>query len=123
MTIRIQIEAGGVSELRAETIVIPIQRRGETPSALPQGLSGLDRRMGGRLADAIASGDFKAQTGDRLAIYGPRGGKLVRCVLLGLGEAESIDDAELRALGGRTGRAVRRGKRAYVDPPGGPPDA
>ena len=56
MTMRIQIDAGGASEVKADTVVIPITRRGETPSSLPQGLSGPDRRMGGRPSAAIAAG-------------------------------------------------------------------
>lgn len=104
MTIRVQIDAGNVGETQAETIVIPITRRGETPSTLPQGLAALDLRMGGRLADAIRSGDFKANPGDRLTIYGPKSAKVVRCIFLGLGEAESVDEDALRNLGGRVGR-------------------
>ncbi|MCB9724446.1 MAG: leucyl aminopeptidase [Spirochaetaceae bacterium] len=121
MTMRVQIDAGDVGAIQADTLVIPITRRGETPSALPQGLSAIDRRMGGRLADALAAGDFKANVGDRLVIYGPRDGDLVRCVLLGLGEAEKIDDAALRELGGRVGREAARantGRVALVVPPG-----
>jgi len=121
MTIRIQIDAGGAQELKADTVVIPITRRGETPSVLPQGLSALDRRMGGRLGDALASGDFKAGVGDRLAVYGPQGGDLVRCVFLGLGEAEKIDDEALRGFGGRVGRETVRagvGRVALVVPAG-----
>ena len=121
MTIRVQIDAGNVGETQAETIVIPITRRGETPSALPQGLSGLDRRMGGRLSDAIRSGDFKAGAGDRLTIYGPKSAKIVRCIFIGLGEADAVDDAALRNLGGRVGRETGRagyGRIVLVVPPG-----
>jgi len=121
MTLRIQIDAGNVADLKADTVVIPITHRGETPSVLPQGLSGLDRRMGGRLSDALASGDFKAGVGDRLAVYGPRDGDLVRCIFLGLGEAEKLDDSGLRALGGRVGRETVReglGRVTLVVPPG-----
>jgi leucyl aminopeptidase len=60
--------------------------------------------MGGRLSDALAAGDFKAGDGDRLVIYGPQGGDIVRCILLGLGESEALDDAAIRNLGGRVGR-------------------
>jgi leucyl aminopeptidase len=121
MTMRIQIESGGAADVKADTVVIPITRRGETPSELPRGLSGLDRRMGGRLGDAIATGDFQAGEGDRLAIYGPRDGDLVRVILLGVGEADSIDDARLRALGGRVGRETNRegsGRVVLVVPAG-----
>ena len=121
MTMRIQITAGGAGEVKAETVVIPITRRGETPERLPQGLSGLDRRMGGRLSDTLAAGDFKAAVGDRLAVYGPRGQDLVRVVFLGLGEADEVDDARLRELGGRVGReAARPGRNdlALVIPTG-----
>lgn len=121
MTMRIQIDAGGAGDVKADTVVIPITRRGETPSALPQGLAAVDRRMGGRLSDAIASGDFKGGAGDRLVIYGPKDGDLVRVVFIGLGEAEGIDDAGLRTFGGRVGREVIReenGRVALVLPSG-----
>jgi leucyl aminopeptidase len=121
MTIRIQIDAGNAGDLKADTVVIPITRRGETPSTLPQGLSGLDRRMGGRLSDALAAGDFKAGVGDRLAVYGPQQGDLVRCIFLGLGEAEKVDGEAIRLFGGRVGReAVRSGvgRIALIVPPG-----
>ena len=55
---RVQISAGSVGEITAETLLIPIARRGETPSSLPRGLSAIDRRMGGRLSDALAAGDI-----------------------------------------------------------------
>jgi leucyl aminopeptidase len=110
MTMRVQIEAGGIAEIKADTIVIPITRRGERPRNLPQGLAAIDRRMDGRLSDALASGDFKAAAGDRLVVYGPQDGDLVRCIFLGLGEAEEIDENGLRLFGGRVGReAIREG--------------
>ncbi len=122
MTIRIQIDAGSVSDLKADTVVIPITRRGETPSALPPGLSSLDRKMGGRLSDALSSGDFGAGAGDRLVIYGPQSGGPVRCIFLGMGEAEKIDDEAIRAFGGLVGReTVRSGAgRVALVVPGGP---
>jgi leucyl aminopeptidase len=121
MTMRIQIESGAAADVKADTVVIPVTRRGETPSALPRGLSGLDRRMGGRLADALDTGDFQAKDGERLVIYGPRGGDLVRVILLGMGEVDGIDDAALRTLGARVGRetnAPGNGRVAMVVPSG-----
>ena len=122
MTMRIQIDAGGASDVKADTVVIPITRRGESPSSLPQGLSGLARRMGGRLSDALASRDFKAGVGDRLAIYGPRGGDLTRVIFLGAGEVDKLDDERIRELGGRVGRDASREGRGQVAliVPGGP---
>ena len=121
MTMRIQIDAGGAGEVKADTVVIPITRRGDKPKALPQGLSGLDRRMGGRLSDTLASGDFGAGVGDRQVVHGPRSGDLVRVVFIGLGEAEGLDEARLRELGGRVGREAAResnGRVALLVPPG-----
>ena len=122
MTIRIQIDAGSVADLKADTVVIPITRRGETPSSLPSGLSSLDRKMESRLSDAIASGDFGAGAGDRLVIYGPQSSGPLRCVFIGMGEAEKIDDEAIRALGGRVGReTIRSGAgRVALVVPGGP---
>jgi len=117
---RVQLESGGIDQIGADTVILPILRRGEAPRDLPQGLGALDRRFSGRIADALASGDFKASAGDRLAVYGPRGGDLVRCVLLGLGEPESVDDAALRELGGHVGREFKRSgtdRIALVLPP------
>lgn len=120
MTMRVQLESGGIDQIGAETTIVPIVRRGETPRDLPQGLAALDRLLSGRVADALASGDFKANSGDRLVVYGPRGRDLVRCVLLGLGEAESVDAAALRELGGHVGREFKRSSSdriALVVPP------
>lgn len=117
---RVQLESGGIDQIRAETVIVPTLRRGETPVVLPQGLATLDRRFSGRLADALASGDFKANAGDRLVIYGPRGADQVRCVLVGLGEAEKLDDDALRDLGGHVGREFKRSNAdriALVVPP------
>jgi leucyl aminopeptidase len=77
--------------------------------------------MGGRLSDALAAGDFRAGVAERLVVYGPRDGDLVRCILLGLGEADAIDADILRALGGRVGRETRRsnvGRVALLVPAG-----
>lgn len=111
---RVRLESGGIDGVRADTVVVPCLRNGEAPRALPQGLAGLDHRLGGRLADALASGDFKAQAGERLVVYGPRGGDLVRGVLLGVGESESLDDAALRELGGHLGRELGRSSTEHL---------
>lgn len=116
---RVQIAAGDVAKIKADSLIIPIARRGETPNRLPQGLSGIDRRMGGRLSDALAAGDFRAEVADRLVIYGPRNGDIVRCILLGQGESEAIDADGLRTLGGRVGRETVRpnvGRVAFIVP-------
>ena len=123
MTIRVQIDAGNVGEIKAETILIPVLKGEETPVPLPSGLSALDRRMEGRLSDALASGDFKAGVGDRLAVYGPREGAgknaITRCIFMGLGDAKKVDAEVLRLLGGRVGRESVRdgaGRMALVVP-------
>jgi leucyl aminopeptidase len=121
MTMRVQINAGDVGSIKADSVIIPIARRGETPDRLPQGLSAIDKRLGGRVTDALASGDFRATVGERLVIYGPRDGDLVRCILLGQGEAEAITADGLRQLGGRIGRETIRantGRVAVVVPHG-----
>jgi leucyl aminopeptidase len=121
MTMRVQIAAGDVTKIKADSLIIPIARRGEAPNRLPQGLSGIDRRMGGRLSDALATGDFGAGVADRLVIYGPRDGDITRCILLGQGESKAIDADGLRALGGRVGREAGRpnvGRVALVVPAG-----
>lgn len=103
---RVQIAAGEVGKIKADTLIIPIVRRGESPVSLPRGLSAIDHQMGGRLSDALAAGDFRAGVGDRLAIYGPQKGRFKRCILLGQGESEAIDANSVRDLGGRVGREV-----------------
>jgi leucyl aminopeptidase len=118
---RIQIESGTGADVKADSVVIPITRRGETPTQLPRSLAALDRRMDGRLGDALAAGDFAAQEGDRLVVYGPRGGDLVRAILLGAGEADQLDDAKLRNLGARAGSETNtesNGRVAMVVPSG-----
>jgi len=117
---RVQIAGGDVAHIKADTVIIPIVRRGQKPDRLPQGLSAIDRRMGGRLTDSLSAGDFGANAGDRLVIYGPQDGDLVRCILLGLGEADSVDADSLRTSGGRIGReatGANVGRVALVVPP------
>lgn len=108
MTIRVQLNAGSIDEIKADTVIIPVARRGKEAVGLPQGLSGIDRRLGGRISDALAAGDFRAGSGERLVVYGPRDGDIVRCILLGQGDGDSIDADALRQLGGRIGRETNR---------------
>ena len=118
---RVQIAAGDVAKIKADSLIIPIARRDETPNRLPPGLSGIDRRMGGRLSDALSAGDFRAGVTERLVIYAPQDSDIVRCILLGQGESEAIDADGLRALGGRVGRETVRpnvGRVALVVPAG-----
>ena len=111
---RVQVSAGGVDEIKADTLIIPIARRGEGPVKLPQGLSAIDRRMGERISDALAAGDFRGNSGDRLAIYGPRGGDIVRCILIGQGHVDDVDADSFRTLGGRIGRETNRAQVGRV---------
>jgi leucyl aminopeptidase len=114
MTIQIQISDGGVEGIKAESVIIPIASRGDRCDRLPGGLSTIDQRMGGRISDALASGDFQAGVGERLVVYGPREGDLVRCILLGQGPAKSINADGLRQLGGRIGRELIRSKLGRI---------
>ena len=72
MTMRIQIDAGGASDVKADTVVIPITRRGESPSLPPQG-SIRTRPPNGRptVGRAGVGGLSRPGVGDRLGDLRP----------------------------------------------------
>ena len=75
-------------------------------------LVSLDRLTGGGLGNAIAAGDFRGRSRDRLLAYRqPRKRGPERILFLGVGSAEALTAATLREAGGR---AVREAERLHL---------
>ena len=74
-------------------------------------LAGLDALLGGAIARVLSGGDLSGRSGEQVVLYhggpGPE-----RVVLLGLGEADEVDEETVRRM---AGRAVRCAESLRVD--------
>lgn len=64
----------------------------------------LDRALGGAISDAIDSGDFAGNLGDKLMMRPIKGIKAQRLLLVGLGPARSLNPEAMRVMGGTATR-------------------
>ena len=82
-----------------------------------QGLTGLaaqlDETCGGRLAQAIAAGEFTGKKGQTCVLLAPGAG-LQRVVLVGVGKPEDHTPKGMEAAGGTAGAALLRDTRAAL---------
>ena len=72
-----------------------------TPAAMA-----LDEKTDGAIRQAIRGSRFNGGSGQSLSIVAPRGTRLDRIVLLGLGDAKSLGRNDLENIGGRAFNAV-----------------
>jgi leucyl aminopeptidase len=74
-------------------------------------LAGLDALLGGAIARVLSGGDLSGRSGEQVVLYhGGQGPD--RVVLLGLGEADEVDEETVRRM---AGRAVRCAESLRVD--------
>ena len=66
----------------------------------------VDKATDGALTRAINASRFKGESGQSLTVMAPSGVGASRIVLIGLGEAERVDDLAAQAFGGRAWKAV-----------------
>jgi len=95
---KISVKARGASTAEGDLLAVPVSSEDAKEKEVPSRLSGLDRELGGALAASLETGDFRGQPGEALALYPGEGG-VKRVVVLGAGEAGSVDAEQLRALG------------------------
>ena len=118
---RISVKVGEASAASADLLVIPVSSAspktgGTNPKAgprLPSGLAGLDRGLGGIIQQALASGDFRGTSDQRLLLYpAPAAGKtpVSRVLLIGIGAREELDIEGVRRLGGGAASEARERK-------------
>ena len=87
-----------------ETPLLAVGVTEEADASSPT-LSDLDRALNGAVSRAMTSGDMRGRAADQVVLYGPAGGP-ERIVLLGLGQAESVDPELIRRMAGRAVRAA-----------------
>ncbi|MGB0630202.1 MAG: leucyl aminopeptidase [Alphaproteobacteria bacterium] len=66
----------------------------------------VDKATGGTLTRAMNASRFKGESGQSLTVMAPSGVGAGRIILIGLGEAERVDDLVAQQFGGRAWKAV-----------------
>ena len=107
---RTRIVSSPVAELRADLIAVPLHELDPEHWKLPSRASALDRALGGRIAAALASGDFRAKRGQLLLLYTDGAVPAARILLVGLGPEASSDAAGLREAAARAIHEARKRK-------------
>ncbi|MBW2268423.1 MAG: leucyl aminopeptidase [Deltaproteobacteria bacterium] len=101
-------------ESRTDLLVVPIGVLGDGEQRLPARLARLDRLLGGDIAAAVASGDFRGKKDQKLLLY-PNGSLPAKRVLvLGLGPENAIDTDAIRRVGGTAVREASARKAAKL---------
>ena len=98
---QVSVESTDAARAVADLLALPLFLLEGSPR-LPQRLGALDRALGGRLAAALATGDFRGKRGDTLLLY-PDRGAAKRLLLIGLGPESGL---ELEGLRRAIGQAV-----------------
>jgi len=105
---QVTVESTDAARAVADLLALPLFLLEGSRLRLPQRLGALDRALGGRLATALATGDFRGKRGESLLLYPDRGGAK-RVLLIGLGPESGLDPEGLRrAMGQAVGAAGGR---------------
>jgi len=107
---RTRIVSSPAAELRADLIAVPLHELDPEHWKLPSRAAALDTALGGRIASALASGDFRARRGQQLLLYTDGALTASRVILIGLGPEANSDTTGLREAAGRAVREARRCK-------------
>ncbi len=100
----IRVVAGGIQSTKDDLIVVNLFEGVETPG----GATGaVDRVLGGAIAEAIASGDFRGKRGE-VAVFYPRGAiPAARVLVVGLGPKEKLKLQGVREAAAHAARKAR----------------
>ena len=110
-----QRELSGGGRKASDWIAVPLLKAAPENRRLSGDVSALDKRLGGALRNALASGDFQGRAGETLPLYPKAGGKLQRVLLIGLGSADAVDTHALRLAAGRAVRhAMSKGSSSLA---------
>jgi len=116
---QVTVVAGALERLSADVLAIALVELDPAKWKMPARLAALDAALGGRVADAIASGDFTGKRGESLTLHAPRSAEAKRVLLLGAGADAKLEPATLRELTAAAVRetAARKGARVAVAAP------
>ena len=107
MPLKISIRTAKPLEVSGDVIAIgvwalPAKKKKDAPDPF----AALDRGLGGGLAKVIAKEDFKGKKDQQIRVGTPAKLAAESVLLLGLGEADAMTDAEARAFAGKAARAA-----------------
>lgn len=75
---------------------------------VPAGLKHVDVPMDGALAQLLRLGDFSGKANETVLLYGPKGGRFERVLVVGLGEEKKITADTLREAAGTAARQAEK---------------
>jgi leucyl aminopeptidase len=111
---QVTVDAGAIEKLSADVLAVPLAELDPVKWRLPARLAALDAALGGRIGDALRSGDFTGKRGESLTLHGPTGSSAKRVLLLGAGADAKLDLAALRDLAAAAVRESGARKAARV---------
>jgi leucyl aminopeptidase len=113
---QVTIESGFRDKAQCELLAVPLAALDPARWKLPKALAALDKAAGGRIAQAIAAGDFRGGRGESLLLHPAPELGAKRLVLLGLGAEGSLDSGALRGLAAAAVReaAARHASRVVL---------
>jgi leucyl aminopeptidase len=97
---KITVDARAPGAAQVDLLAVPIASDEVRRSRLATRVAAIDRSLGGVIASAVASGDFAGKAAQQLLVYPDRRRRVRRVLLLGMGEAKSIDVEALRSAAG-----------------------
>ncbi len=89
-------------QVETPLLAVALATGGDVPASLAE----LDKTVGGLLARALASGDFKGKRDETLLLY-PPSGKAQRVLLVGVGKATEVTHNALRRAAAVAGKRAR----------------
>jgi leucyl aminopeptidase len=116
---QIAVESREPARAEADLLVLPLFTLDPLRWKVPPRLAALERQLGGRIATAIGSGDFRGKRGDSLLFHAPSIAPIRRVLLLGLGDESALRADGLRRAAGSAvavGQARRAVRVAFLVP-------
>ncbi len=111
---QVTVLSGAIENLSADLLALPFAEFEPAKWKLPPRLSALDAALGGRIADAIRSGDFTGKRGESLTVHAPSGAAAKRVLLMGIGADAKLELGAVRDLAAAAVREASARKGAVV---------
>jgi leucyl aminopeptidase len=92
----VTIETRDPAEAAVDLLALPLTELDPTHWRLPPRVAALDRAAGGRIAQAVAAGDFKGKRGETLLVHPSSALPAKRLLLIGLGDEAALGSAAWR---------------------------
>jgi leucyl aminopeptidase len=124
---QVSVKTGDPSRSAADVLALPLLQAASSdagPPPLPAAARALDRRLGGVIATALDSGDFRGTAGQTTVLYpaqpaksgksGKASPRILRVVLVGLGKRDKLTAEVLRRAAGSVMRRCGSRRAARV---------